>query len=510
MTEYPRRDFLKIALAGALAAAGNAGLTTDASAEPFGPPTPFSADTTQAAARDLAKAAYKAPAAPLPEPFPSLNFDQYASIRRAPGTAIWQDAHSPFTLEPLHRGFLFTTEVDLYVVENGEARKLIYDRSLFDFGKLDVPKDLPDLGFSGVRILKGGGGEGWTDAAIFQGATFFRSLARGQSYGLSARGLSVHTGDAQGEEFPVFRALWIEKPSLATDALVVHALLDSTSLTAAFRFTIRAGDATIIDTELTLYARTEVDHLGLGSMTGAYLFGALDHLRPDDVRAAVHEIGGLQILSGSGEWIWRPVANRTTLQISAFVDKNPRGFGMLQRNRSFDAYEDDQSHWELRPSLWIEPIGDWGEGETMLLEIPTDQETHENIVALWQPKAGLAAGGSVSFAYRQFWCWTPPAKPDLAIATQSRTGKAGKHQRFIVEFVSDEFADPQKAAQATAALEANPGEIVAVHLYPYKERRSIRVVFDLDPGSNAFSELRLSLKSANKPVSETWLYRWTA
>jgi glucans biosynthesis protein len=253
-----------------------------------------------------------------------------------------------------------------------------------------------------------------------------------------------------------------------------------------------------------------VDHLGLGSMTGAYLFGALDHLRPDDVRAAVHEVGGLQILNGTGEWIWRPTANRTTLQVSAFVDKNPRGFGMLQRNRSFDAYDDDQSHWELRPSLWIEPIGDWGEGEIMLLEIPTDQETHENIVALWQPKGGLATGASVSFAYRQFWCWTPPAKPELATAVHSRTGKAGKHQRFIVEFVSDEFADPQRAAQATAALEANPGQIVAIRLYPYKERRSIRVVFDLDPGSNAFSELRLALKSANKPVSETWLYRWTA
>jgi glucans biosynthesis protein len=146
----------------------------------------------------------------------------------------------------------------------------------------------------------------------------------------------------------------------------------------------------------------------------------------------------------------------------------------------------------------------------MLLEIPTDSDTNDNIVALWRPNAGLKAGGAVSYAYRQFWCWTPPTKPDLAMATHSRMGKAGKHLRFAVEFVSDDFADPAKAALATASLEATPGSIMSISLYPYHERRSIRVVFDLDPGSSAFSELRLALKSANKPVSETWLYRWTA
>ena len=146
------------------------------------------------------------------------------------------------------------------------------------------PRELGDLGFSGVRILSNAGAEGWKDAAIFQGATFFRSLARGQAYGVSARALSLRTGDAQGEEFPVFRALWIEKPSPAADALVIHALLDSASVTGAFRFTLRAGDATIIDTELTLFARVAVDHLGLGSMSATYLFGPLDHFHSDDVQ----------------------------------------------------------------------------------------------------------------------------------------------------------------------------------------------------------------------------------
>jgi glucans biosynthesis protein len=327
---------------------------------------------------------------------------------------------------------------------------------------------------------------------------------------LTARALSIRTGDAQGEEFPFFRALWIEKPSAAADALVIHALLDSASLAGGFRFTLRTGEATIIDTELTLFARAQVDHLGLGSMAGAYLFGSLDHLHSDDVRQNVHDISGLQILTGSGEWIWRPTANRTTLQISAFGDHNPHGFGMLQRNRVFDAYGDDETHWELKPSLWIEPIGDWGDGEVLLLEIPSDSETNDNVIAQWRPKAGLPTGGSVSYAYRQFWCWSPPARPDLAVATSSRVGRVGKRRRFAVEFVSERFADPARAAEASAAIEAAPGQITYIRLYPYRDRHSIRVVFDLDPGSESYSELRLVLKADNKPVSETWLYRWTA
>jgi glucans biosynthesis protein len=510
MLATPRRDFLKLAFAAALSAVTTALESARASAETLGPPTPFAPENVTTLARELAKNSFKAPHANLPEPFGSLNFEQYAAIRRNLGAAIWQDSHSRFALEPLHRGFIFTAPVEIDLVEDGKSQRLIYDRSLYDFGKLQVPAELGDLGFSGVRVLSNAGGEAWKDAAIFQGATFFRSLARGQTYGVSARALSLRIGDPQGEEFPVFRALWIEKPTPAADALVIHALLDSASVTGAFRFTLRAGDATIIDTELTLFARVAVDHLGLGSMSATYLFGPLDHFHSDDVRANVYDVSGLQILTGAGEWIWRPIANRETLQISAFADKNPRGFGLLQRNRNFDSFGDDDAHWELRPSLWIEPIGDWGEGEVMLLEIPSDSENNDNIIVQWRPKVGLAEGGSVSYAYRQFWSWTPPAHPALAIAVSSRMGKMGKRRRFVVEFVSDQFADPQKAAQATAAIEAAPGQIVSVRVYPNKDRRSVRVVFDLDPGADSYSELRLVLKAENQPVSETWLYRWTA
>jgi glucans biosynthesis protein len=502
-----RRDFLKLAVGGALAGMSPVRAVA-ADAAPA--PPPFAADQVVAMARELAKSPFKAPKNTLPDPFANLTYEQYVAIRARPGSALWSGDNVGFALEPLHRGFVFSTPIDINVVENGVARRVGYDRNAFDFGKLQLPAELPDIGFSGFRVLGAVEGQGFQEVAIYQGASFFRAKARGQTLGVTARGLSIHTGDPQGEEFPLFRSVWVEKPTLASNALVIHALLDSASATGAYRFTLRPGEATIIDTELTLFARAAVDHIGFGAMSGIYLFGDLDHPKIDDVRPNVYEINGLQMLTGKGEWIWRPVANRETLQISAFVDQNPRGFGLLQRSRSFYYFQDDDQHWELRPSLWIEPIGDWGEGQVQLLEIPTESENNANIIAQWRPKTGLAEGATQSFAYRQFWCWTPPSRSPLAICTGVRAGKIGKNVRFVVEFSGDIFADPTRSAEIKADITAHPGKIVWSRTVVSAERKSLRVSFDLEPGSEAFSELRLALESASQPASETWLYRWTA
>jgi glucans biosynthesis protein len=509
MADRQRREFLRMAVGGALVASLPSAGSSPVASEPLGQPAPFSADTVVKMAVELASKPFKQPEAPLPSMFSDLTFDQYASIRRVPGTAIWSDQKLGFSLEPLHRGFVYTTPITINIVENGMAQKVIYEAGNFDFGKLQPPPVLGDLGFSGLRILKASG-QGFEDVAIFQGANFYRARADAQPFGVTARGLAIRTGDEPGEEFPLFREFWIEKPNPATDTLTLHALLDSTSVTGAFRFTLRPLEATIIDTEATLIARTAVDKLGFAAMAAAYLFSGLDHRLVDDVRAAVYESTGLQILTGSGEWLWRPVSNRETLQISAFSDLNPRGFGLLQRSRSFDAFYDDETHWELKPSLWIEPIGDWGEGDLRLLEIPAAAETNENVIALWRSKAGMAGATSVMVAYRQFWCWSPPSRPPLASCVSSRRGKVGNRQRFAVEMEGDLFADPAKAAAASADVHAAPGKIVSVRLFPNKDRRSVRVVFDLDPGSDTYSELRLTLRVDNQPASETWLYRWTA
>jgi len=323
--------------------------------------------------------------------------------------------------------------------------------------------------------------------------------------------LSIKTADPRGEEFPAFRAVWIERPTLAVGALVIHALIDSESVTGAYRFTLRPGDATIIDTECTLFARVAVDNLGLATMSAAHLSGLIDERRDDDLRPTVSEASGLQMLTGQGEWLWRPVANRNTLQISTFVDESPRGFGFLQRDRNFDHYQDDDQHYENRPSLWIEPIGDWSAGGFQLVEIPSDSEINQNIIGYWKPKQALAAGSETSFAYRQFWCWNPPEQPPLAIARQSRSGRGSsqKRRRFIVEFSGDILSLPQNAEAMKPNLSASPGSIAALRTFTSADKKSCRILFEIDPGNESYSELRLVLEASGKPISETWLYRWT-
>jgi glucans biosynthesis protein len=473
-------------------------------------PVPFGPGSVTDLARALSKKPYKAPSQDLPDPFKTLSFEQYSAIHARPEARAWSTETTGFALEPLHRGFLYANPVELNLVSQGQAYRLVYDTKLFDFGALHPGPKTGDIGFSGFRVLVPQNKTDFTEIASFQGANFFRALTGGQVPGLVSRALAVRLADPKGEDVPVFRTMWIEKPSLVTNALVVHAVIDSETITGAFRFTIHPGEATIIDTECTLFARVAVDNIGLGTMSATHLLGFMDHRKFDDLRPNVSEVCGLQMYTGAGEWLWRPVANRDTLQISTFIDEKPRGFGFMLRDRSFDDYADEDQHWEKRPSLWIEPLGEWGQGGVQLIEIPSESEGNDNILCFWRPKQPLAAGSETAFAYRQFWCWDPPEKPDLARTATSRSGHGvGKRRRFFVDFQGDILADAARTIGLKPTLTSVGGTITQVRAYPADDRKSVRVFFEMDPGSDQSSELRLVLEAQGKAVSETWLYRWT-
>ena len=476
----------------------------------LGEPVPFDSGMVIEAARSLSKRPFVPLSADLPSVFRDLSYEQYAAIRQRAGTAIWAAENIGFAIEPLHRGSIFSSPMEISLVVDAAARRILYDPALFDFGTLAVPPKIGDLGFSGFRVLAQDARR-FSELAIFQGASFFRALAPGQTLGTMARAMSIKTADPRGEEFPAFRSVWIERPTLAAGSLVIHALIDSESVTGAYRFTLRPGDATIIDTECALFARAVVDNLGLATMSATHLSGPIDELRDNDLRPSVSEVSGLQMLTGKGEWLWRPVANRSTLQISSFVDESPRGFGFLQRDRNFDHFQDDDQHFETRPSLWIEPIGDWSAGSVQLIEIPSQSEANDNIIGYWKPKQPLAAGSETFFAYRQFWCWNPPEQPSLAIATQSRSGKGSspKRRRFVVEFSGDILSLPENAQATKPNLSVAPGSIIGLRTFPSGDKKSCRILFEIDPGSEGYSEMRLVLEADGKPISEAWLYRWT-
>jgi glucans biosynthesis protein len=510
---FERRDVLKAA-AGAIAAqmTPSFAFAQQQQKAPAQPPPSFSRDFVLDLARNVAARPFAPASMDLRDPFANLTYEQYVGIKTKPDAALWSGENRGFLLEPLHRGFIFAAPVEIYIVENQTMQRLTYDVGKFDYGSLKITEKPADIGFSGFRILAPQKDGAAPEVAIFQGASFYRAAARGQRLGVTARGLSIRTADPHGEEFPAFRIFWIEKPAVGENMLVIHALLDSASVTGAYRFTLRPGEATIVDTEMTLFPRAAVDHYGVAGFSASSFFTPLDHRRTDDVRPMAAETNGLQMLTGKDEWLWRPVSNRETLQISAFVDANPKGFGFLLRERDIADYQDDDQHWEQRPSLWVEPLGDWGEGTVQLVEVPSESEINENLFAYWRPKQALAAGKSSSFAYREFWCWTPPVRPPLATAEDARGGRSplgAKLRRFVVIFSGEILSNPQRTANLKAALTTSPGSATNVRTFLDPQAKTCRVVFDVDPAGETFCELRLVLQSGDDPISETWLYRWT-
>lgn len=465
-------------------------------------------------ARELSRVAYQAPrSVELPRGWGQLSLEQYRQIQFRPERRLWSGENRGFTLGLLPPGNVFTTPVAIRTVESGIIRDQRFAPDMFEYGQVPPPPADAVLPFTGFRAFAPlNRPDGQDEVLVFQGATFFRLLARGQTLGVQARGLMLNVAEAQGEEFPSFRTFWIERPGPGGTTLVVHALLDSESVTGLYRFAVRPGDITVCDVEVTLFPRVDLGHVGVAPLTANFLFAPNDRGGADDVRGAVHDVNGLQIWNGNGEWIWRPMNNPDTLQISAFVDQNPKGFGLLQRDRRADAFNDLDQRFERRPSVWIEPLGDWGQGQVQLMEIPVNDEMNRNILAYWRPRVPLAKGAEHTFTYRMHWCWTPPERPPLASVVATRTGRGqggGRRRRFLVDFTSEDFADPTKVAGLKPTLTNQRGRIANVDGRLVPDARLYRVTFDLDPEAANQVELRLVLEREGQAQSETWLYRWT-
>jgi glucans biosynthesis protein len=472
-------------------------------------PIPFDRSVVRQMARDLAGKSFKAPNNKLPDNLKDLDYDRYRAIRFLPERALWRGEKLPFEAQFFHRGFFYTNQVDIYEVKNGQAAKIAYQPELFSFGDLAPPGTGVDLGFAGFRLHAPINKPDYYDeVCVFLGASYFRAVAKGQLYGLSARGLAINTGETKGEEFPSFKVFWIEKPAANATSLVVHALLDSESAAAAYRFTIRPGDTTVFDVEMAIYPRVDLERAGLMPMTSMFFFGPNDRKDVDDFRPSVHDSDGLAAFNGRGEELWRPLHNPRDLQISSFADLNPRGFGLLQRQKDFFAYQDLESSFERRPSLWAEPIGDWGEGSVKLIEIPTKEEVHDNIASFWQPKTVLQAKGEHIYTYRLHWGLDTP-KP-TALARFSRTGIGARGDSatlFVLDLIGDRLksVDPKILRGVVTAEKAKIQNIVT---RPNPATGGWRLSFELLKEKNPV-EIRASLVQENEPVSEVWVYRWT-
>lgn len=469
----------------------------------------FSRDSVRQIARELAMRPFTSRKLDRSSPFVRLTYDQYRDIRFNSDHAIWQGEKLGFELQLFAVGWLFDMPVDVFVVEGAQAQRVVAEPAMFDLGPLVKPvlteQSLP---MSGFRVHGPINRSDYSDEyVVFQGASYFRAVGRMQGYGISARGLAINTARPEGEEFPLFRAFWIEKPKPSASELVVHALLDSPSTTGAYQFAIRPGANTVMDVEAILFPRGPMTHFGLAPMTSMFLHGPAGPRLRGDFRPAVHDSEGLSIHNGSGERIWRPLINPRTLQASAFVDRDPKGFGLVQRDRNFASFQDLEARYERRPSLWVEPRGAWGEGTVELLELPTDEEIHDNIVAFWRPSQNLKPGEPHEFAYRLTWGEDSPSPLPGARVLKSRVGSAwGRQNLFVVDFDGPAL---RNGAVPTAEVTASAGTVANPVVKPNSDISGVRCSFELNPGRSEVSELRLLLKADGQPISETWLYRWT-
>jgi glucans biosynthesis protein len=472
-------------------------------------PLPFEAASVRAWARELAQKPYKPPDNKLPDVLRDLTYDRYRMIRFRPDHALWRNDNLPFQLQFFHRGFYYANRVDVFEVKDGLATPVVYSPDMFTFGDQPVP-DVKNLGFAGFRIHGPINRPDYFDEiGVFLGASYFRAVAKNLSYGLSARGLSLNTADPKGEEFPNFRTFWVERPAKGASSIVVHALLDSESAAAAFRFTIRPGETTMYDIEATLFPRVQIEQIGLASLTSMYFFGANDRGGVDDFRPEVHDSDGLSIQNGQSEQIWRPLNNPADLQVSAFVDNNPRGFGLMQRQRNFRTYEDLEARYERRPSAFVEPIGDWGEGAVHLVEIPTTTEINDNIVTFWRPRTPTRAKGEYTYTYRIHWGTHIPKPLPLAQVVATRIGAGAEETRLVViDFAGENLKNvPQGEIKATVTFDKAKVRNVVTH--PNPETGGTRVAFQLAPGSEKSVELRAQLFRGDDALSEVWMDRWT-
>ncbi|HZP67963.1 MAG TPA: glucan biosynthesis protein G [Rudaea sp.] len=464
-------------------------------------------------ARDLASKAYKDTGANLPAAFAQLDQERYQAITYRPNAALWKPAKLPFTLEFFHEGWRFDRPVKIDEIAGSSTHEIAFNPQWFDYGKSGLdPIAASGLGYAGLRIDYAVNAPQHMDEVLsFLGATYFRALGKGQVYGLSARGLAIDTGLASGEEFPRFVEFWAERPKSHAQQLTIYALLDSPRASGAYRFVLKPGVDTTIEVTARLYLRENVGKLGVAPLTSMYFFGANQRAEHADYRPQVHDSDGLSIASSTGEWIWRPLVNPKRLLVTSFKLENPRGFGLMQRVRDFHAYEDLDAHYEAHPSAWVETLGNWGAGSVELVEIPSPDETNDNVVAYWIPEHLPAPKQPYEVHYRLHWQKDQETRPSTGWVAQTLSGKGYLKQAddsigFVVDYVGPMFAGATDGhVEANVSAPAN-AQVVAqdVRRNPETGGWRIRVRFKRQDAAHPV-ELRASLRSDDKE-SETWSY----
>lgn len=484
----------------------------------------FDFDSFSARMQDLATTAFEPLSALVPEPLHNLDYDAYRRIQYRPDSSKWADDGHGYRLQAFHLGWLYTEPVKVFEIDAGVARLVAFGTSDFQYHDSVVEEGVLADAFPGVAGLRVNyplnNPQGYDELVSFLGASYFRSLGRDNIYGLSARGLVVNSWVNLPEEFPRFTEFYVERPQQG-GALTIYAALDSQSVTGAYRFVITpASDAdqeTTMDVTARLYFRSDVAEIGIAPLTSMFLYAEANRGDFDDYRPQVHDSNGLLLERESGEVMWRALNNSTSLGNSYLWENNPRAFGLYQRGRDFESYQDAGAHYERRPSLRVEPVGAWGQGMVRLIEIPARLEADDNIVAFWVPAEPAQAGQSREFAYRLRWGnLDPDPKATTAFVAETRSGVGGVSgvenaenlRKFVVDFSGGELQDFADGTPIDILASVSGGVLRNSVLSRVPANGAWRLVLDVETEGGAPLELKAYLVGLGRKLTETWLYQW--
>ncbi|WP_245392176.1 glucan biosynthesis protein G [Salinicola halophyticus] len=492
----------------------------------------FGFDDVAKKAEDLSKQGYSEPERNLPEALRNLDYGQYEQIQYKRDRDVWSgDEGVPFTLSFFHEGMHYDSAIQLHSVDDQGVHDFAFNADDFTYGNLDLADDVKNndgLGIAGFKVNYAlNQSDRKDETMVFLGASYFRVIGKDQVYGVSGRGLAVDTGLPSGEEFPRFKEFWIVKPSKASQYLTIFALLDSPSLTGAYRFVLRPGDDTVVDVKSSLFLRRPVEKLGVAPLTSMYLYGPEQPSSTLNYRPAIHDSNGLLISDSQNGWTWRPLANPAKLMMNEQATPRLRGYGLMQRDHDFDNYQDIDSRYDLRPSAWIEPQNEWGAGKVELIQIPTPNETNDNIVSMWLPETAPEPqpDKTLDYDYRLTVTKDESRYLDSSLAWVDQTRRSRGEVRkddlvreadgstaFVLDFVGPSLSglgdDANISVQASVG---DNGELVDSHAERNPATGGWRVFVKIKRSDkNQPLDIRAHLNQGDKRVSETWYYRLPA
>lgn len=485
----------------------------------------FSLQNVEKQAEELSKNSFIAPKSTLPADFKQLAFADYQKINFNKDKTYWLNDNSAFHLAFYHQGMYFDHAVKINEIINDHVQEIKYSPDYFDTKAINIDEKAGSIdGFAGFKVQYAINNPNKQDDEIFSalGASYFRVIGKNQVYGLSARALAINTGLMSGEEFPFFKEFWIEKPKPEQQELVIYALLDSPSVTGAYKITLKPHNALIVDVESTVYFRNKVEKLGIAPLTSMFLYGKNQPSSISNYRPELHDSNGLSIWTEDKKWIWRPLNNPKRLSLSSFALNNPKGFGLIQRDEGFDDYQDLDDHYEKRPSGWIEPQNQWGEGHVELIELPTPDETNDNIVAFWVPEKQYQPGDKLYSKYRIYFTSLEESRYPNNVARAKNTlyslgdikqanliRKLDGTISYVIDFEGNELKWLPKDTPIKPFVNiSDNGELVDTQLIYNDVNKGRRVIIRFNvKDKNQPTEIYVSLVTddgKNRQLSETW------